>query len=49
MNRMFSRCLHDRRYKQAVGVALETRRIDILEQAIQESVSVGGRKGGREN
>lgn len=26
------------RYKQAVGVALETRRIDILQRAIQESV-----------
>ena len=26
------------RYKQAVGIALETRRIDILQRAIQESV-----------
>ena len=38
VNRMFQRCLHDGHYKQAVGIALETRRIDILEKAIMESV-----------
>lgn len=40
VNRMFECCLLDHRYKQAVGVALETRRIDILERAIHEAVSV---------
>ena len=40
VDRMFDRCLHDRRYKQAVGIALETHRVDILQRAIHESVSV---------
>ena len=35
---MFERCLNDRRYKQAVGIAFETRRIDVLQRAIHESV-----------
>ncbi len=39
VNRMFQRCFDDRRYKQAVGIALETRRIDIFEKAILKSVS----------
>ena len=38
VNRMFERCLSDRRYKQAIGIAFETRRVDILQQAILESV-----------
>ena len=40
VNRMFERCLADRRYKQAIGIAFETRRVDILQRAIHESVSV---------
>ena len=36
--RMFDRCLADRRYKQAIGIAFETRRIDVLERALYESV-----------
>ena len=39
VNRMFQRCFDDRQYKQAVGIALETRRIDIFEDAIMKSVS----------
>lgn len=38
--RMFERCLADRRYKQAIGIAFETRRIDVLEKALRECVSV---------
>ena len=38
VNRMFQRCFDDRQYKQAVGIALETRRIDIFENAILKSV-----------
>lgn len=34
VNRMFQRCLDDKQFKQAVGIALETRRIDIFEKAI---------------
>ena len=46
VNRMFQRCLHDGRYKQAVGIAIETRRIDVLQEAIEQSVS-GGWEGRR--
>jgi len=37
---MFQRCFDDKQFKQAVGIALETHRIDIFEKAILESVSV---------
>jgi len=40
VNRMFQRCFDDKQFKQAVGIALETHRIDIFEKAILESVSV---------
>ena len=40
VNRMFQRCFSDRQYKQALGIALETRRVDILEKAILESKNV---------
>uniref|UniRef100_A0A8C4WXA0 26S proteasome non-ATPase regulatory subunit 1 n=1 Tax=Eptatretus burgeri TaxID=7764 RepID=A0A8C4WXA0_EPTBU len=39
VDRMFQRCFDDRKYKQAVGIALETRRLDIFEKAVTESVS----------
>ena len=34
------RCFDDRQYKQAVGIALETRRIDVFREAILKSVLV---------
>ncbi|CAF0923796.1 unnamed protein product [Rotaria sp. Silwood1] len=37
VNRMFQRCFDDKKYKQAIGIALETRRIDIFEKAIKET------------
>ena len=40
VDRMFVRCLADKRYNQAVGIAFETRRIDILEQVIRRAVSI---------
>lgn len=40
VERMFQRCFAARQYKQAVGIALETRRLDILERAITESDDV---------
>lgn len=40
VNRMFQRCFDDKQYKQAVGISLETRRIDIFEKAIMESEDV---------
>ena len=40
VNRMFQRCFDDQRYKQAVGISLETRRIDIFEKAILDADDV---------
>lgn len=34
VNRMFERCLRDGEYTQAIGIAIETRRTDVVEQAI---------------
>ncbi|KAG8201986.1 hypothetical protein JTE90_027458 [Oedothorax gibbosus] len=42
VNRMFQRCFQDGQYKQAVGIALETRRMDIFETAIMKSDDVVG-------
>ncbi|XP_070537971.1 26S proteasome non-ATPase regulatory subunit 1-like isoform X2 [Ptychodera flava] len=42
VNRMFQRCFDDAKYKQAVGIALETRRIDIFRDAIMKSDDVPG-------
>ena len=39
---MFQRCFDDKQYKQAVGIALETRRIDVFENAILQSDDVPG-------
>lgn len=38
---MFQRCLDDGQYRQALGLALETHRMDIFEKAIKQSVSQG--------
>lgn len=40
VNKMFQRCLDDRKYKQAIGIALETRRLDVFEKTILESVKL---------
>ncbi|KAL4448567.1 hypothetical protein ABPG75_005786 [Micractinium tetrahymenae] len=37
VERLFDRCFADRQYEQAVGVALESRRLDQLERAIASS------------
>ncbi len=42
--RMFEKCLADRRFKQAIGISFETRRLDVLERALYESVSREGNK-----
>lgn len=42
VNRMFERCLDDGQYCQAVGLALETRRMDIFEAAVTQSDDVVG-------
>lgn len=40
VNKMFLRCLNDHKYKQAIGIALETRRLDMFEKTILESVTL---------
>uniref|UniRef100_A0A336MJX1 26S proteasome non-ATPase regulatory subunit 1 n=1 Tax=Culicoides sonorensis TaxID=179676 RepID=A0A336MJX1_CULSO len=40
VNRMIVRCLDDGQYRQALGIALETRRMDIIEQSIMKSDDV---------
>lgn len=40
VNRMIQRCLDDGQYRQALGIALETRRMDIFEAAISRSDDV---------
>jgi len=37
---MFDRCFHDKQYKQALGIAVESRRLDKFEQAITGSDNV---------
>lgn len=44
VNKMFQRCLDDHKYKQAIGIALETRRLDIFEKTILESVCARDRR-----
>jgi len=40
VERMFDRCFVDQEYKQALGIALESRRLDVLSRAIQSSGDV---------
>ena len=37
VERMFERCYDDMQFKQAIGVALESRRIDKVKEAIEQS------------
>lgn len=40
VNRMFQRCFEDKKFKQAIGIAIETRRLDIVEKSITTSTNV---------
>eukprot|EP00058_Branchiostoma_floridae_P007904 XP_002593392.1 hypothetical protein BRAFLDRAFT_261728 [Branchiostoma floridae] len=42
VNRKIRSCLENGNFKQAVGIALETRRIDVFEEAIMKSDDVAG-------
>lgn len=42
VDRMFQRCLEEGQYRQALGIALETRRMDIFEKAIMQSDDIPG-------
>ena len=41
VNRMFDRCFDEGEFKQALGVALEARRLDVLSKAINNSGEIG--------
>ncbi|RNA28469.1 26S proteasome non-ATPase regulatory subunit 1 [Brachionus plicatilis] len=40
VNRMFQRCLDDKKFKQAIGLSIETCRLDILEKSILTATNV---------
>lgn len=40
VNKMFDRCFEDGKFKQALGIALESRRLDIAEKSILQSKNV---------
>lgn len=42
VNRMFERCFAHQQYKQVLGLALETKRMDIFERSITQSSDVSG-------
>ncbi|XP_037088868.1 26S proteasome non-ATPase regulatory subunit 1-like [Pollicipes pollicipes] len=42
VDRMLSRCFQDGQYRQALGIALETRRMDVFQKAIMDSDDVAG-------
>lgn len=42
VNRMIERCLEDGQYRQALGIAFETRRMDVVKQSIASSDDKGG-------
>lgn len=42
VNRMIQRCLDDGQYRQALGIALETRRMDIFTESIMKSDDLNG-------
>jgi 26S proteasome regulatory subunit N2 len=37
VDKMFNRCFQDKKFKQAIGVALEARRLDKVQSAIELS------------
>lgn len=39
LNNMFQRCIEDQQYRHAIGIALETHRMDWFKEAIMTSVS----------
>lgn len=40
VNRMFQKCFEEKKFKQVIGIAIETRRLDIVEKAILTAVSI---------
>jgi len=42
VDKMFQRCFDDKKYKQAIGIALETRRLDVFEESVLKADDVQG-------
>jgi 26S proteasome regulatory subunit N2 len=42
VNRMLERCFEDKEYTQALGLGIETRRLDVMERAIRASNDIPG-------
>jgi 26S proteasome regulatory subunit N2 len=42
VNRMLERCFEDKEYRQALGLGMETRRLDVIERAIRAADDVPG-------
>ena len=42
VSRMFQRCFDDKQFTQAIGIAIEARRLDVVRQALAESADVQG-------
>lgn len=42
VNKTIHRCLEDGQYREALGIALETRRMDVFESSIMKSDDVSG-------
>ena len=40
VNKMFDRCFFDHEWNQAIGIAIDSRRLDIVEKAIQQSGNI---------
>jgi len=45
INKMFDRCYQDHQFNQAIGVALESRRLDKVREAIEKSKDVEDKLG----
>ncbi len=45
INKMFDRCFNDGQYNQAIGIALESRRLDKIREAIERSNDVEQKLG----
>lgn len=43
VNKMFDRCFSDREWNQAIGLALDARRLDVVEYAIEQSGDIEGK------
>ena len=45
INKMFDRCFYDNQFNQAIGIALESRRLDKVKESIEKSNDVVAKLG----